>query len=158
MHSLVVLINSDYDYLEDMSEGDKVVDHIDGDRLNNVVGNLRIVTRSQNNRNSRKQKGASSIYRYVYYRRNRNPRSRWEARVRLYSNRGAVQVGSYSEEKVAAIAADDFLVKEYGVEGIVEECVRLNFPERYGISVDEGDGMGIKEEWEIPEPPQMELF
>ena len=42
------------------------------------------------------------------------------------------------------------------MEGIVEECVQLNFPERYGISVD--DGMEIKEEWEIPEPPQMELF
>ena len=141
-----------------------MVDHIDEDKLNNVVSNLRVVTRSQNGRNSRKRKGTSSIYRYVRYKGSRNPRSRWEASVHLRDNRRyvvenkAVQVGSYSEEKDAAIAADDFLVKEYGLEGIVEECVRLNFPERYGISVDEGDGMEKKEEWEIPEPPQMELF
>lgn len=164
VHSLVALINSDYDYLEDIGVGDRVVDHIDGDKLNNIASNLRIVTRSQNNRNRRKGKRGSSIYRYVWYKGNRSPRSRWEARVRLYNNRRyvlgnkTVQVGSYSEEKEAAIAADDFLVKKYGVEGIVEECVQLNFPERYGISVDEGDGMDIKEEWEIPEPAQMELF
>ena len=167
VQGLGAFINWDYDYLADMGGGGRVVDHIDGDKLNNVASNLRVVTRSQNGRNRRKQKGSSSIYRYVRYKGSRNPRSRWEASVRLYDNRRyvagnkelkAVQVGSYSEEKEAAVAADDFLVKEYGLEGIVEECVRLNFPERYGISVDEGGGMDIKEGWEIPEPPQMGLF
>src|SRR5262249_40294395 len=43
------------------------IDHCDGDPLNNIDENLRIVTRSQNIQNTHKSKGRTSRFRGVHY-------------------------------------------------------------------------------------------
>ena len=149
VHRLVSLMNSDYDYLGNVP----MVDHIDNNKLNNFASNLRFVSISQNARNTRKRVGSSSRFHHVYFNRRDD---KWRTQVSI----GGVHrsCGVYKDEEEAAIAVDKYLVERLGVEGVLRECYKLNFPERYGISVDEGGGMDIKDGWEIPEPPQMGLF
>ena len=89
------------------------VDHIDGNRLDNRIENLRIVNRSQNLRGARKTHGRCK------YRGVDRHRGRWRARVlRGY-------VGSFDTELEAAEAFDDaaFHEHDFPLEG-------LNFPRR----------------------------
>ena len=51
---------------------DELVDHINGDKLDNRRSNLRIATRSQNNANKGKRKGTSSKFKGVSWDKKRN--------------------------------------------------------------------------------------
>jgi len=72
-HYAITRIHGRYVYLHRMVMGApilRLVDHIDGDGLNNRRSNLRICTRSQNMGNSRQHCDASGKFKGVYYERN----------------------------------------------------------------------------------------
>ena len=58
----------------------RIIDHIDHNRLNNRLDNLRVVTASQNARNRTKKANCSSQFRGVSWNKEKG---RWEARIRL---------------------------------------------------------------------------
>jgi hypothetical protein len=99
----------------------KVIDHIDGNGLNNTRKNLRLVSAMQNRRNTKKQSNNTSGYKGVYYsKKNKN----WCSAV---CHRGKnIYIGSYDTAEDAA-KAYDAKIKELGWQ-IVNQRM-LNFPE-----------------------------
>jgi hypothetical protein len=98
----------------------KVVDHFDGNRAHNCRTNLRFCTNAQNMRNRRKCSGASSVYKGVYYNRQRH---KWSARCHY---RGEPSwLGHFDSEIEAARAYDRKAVELFG------EFARLNFPREW---------------------------
>lgn len=97
---------------------DLVVDHIDGNGLNNRRNNLRIATRSQNSANAgpnRRARGKTSQYKGVYYDRTRNL---WAATIHHQNKTRAL--GRYATEDEAADAYDKAALDIWG------EFARLN--------------------------------
>lgn len=85
-----------------------VVDHIDRDKTNNQVNNLRWVTRSQNNMNSSKTtKFTSSRYKGVSYEKNK-----WRAYIRL--NGKKLHLGMFETENEAAHAYNSAALELFG--------------------------------------------
>lgn len=78
---------------------DAIVDHADGNGLNNVRENLRIADKSKNAMNSCKRGGCSSKYKGVYFRKDRN---KWQAYINLEGKR--TSLGCYDTEIEAAMA------------------------------------------------------
>jgi len=94
----------------------EIVDHIDGDPLNNQRKNLRIASKSQNSANSTSRKG-TSVYKGV----SRHQRGNcW--RVTLTCNGKQKYIGHFQSEVDAAHAYDAAAKKIFG------EFSRLNFP------------------------------
>ena len=79
---------------------DMVVDHIDGNQLNNSRANLRVCTRGNNSKNRR---GASNV---------RRRGNRWQARIT--HNYQLITVGMYDSEEEARNAANDMKRKLQG--------------------------------------------
>ena len=73
------------------------IDHIDINKLNNTIENLRILTASQNSRNIKKNPNSSSKYRGVY-----KSRKKWRARIKIYGK--MIGLGSYDTEEEASEA------------------------------------------------------
>lgn len=103
---------------------DHQVDHINGDRSDNVPSNLRYVTQEQNLRGYQKVSGRSK-YRGVYLRKGSG---KWAASVSkaLNGERKKFYLGYFEDEKEAAIARDTYCFEElnYPLEG-------LNFPDLF---------------------------
>lgn len=105
----------------------KVVDHINGNPLDNRKKNLRLVTHRQNSQNQAKArtwrgKSTTSQYRGVTKRDENRYRSKpWMARVTV--NGKGKHIGYYATEEEAAKAWDEHALKTWG------EYARLNFPE-----------------------------
>jgi len=97
------------------------VDHIDGDKENNDIGNLRMTTGSGNRRaHQNKRNGCSSQYRGVCWRKNRK---KWRAHCNIDGN--VKFIGYFDDERDAAIARDTYVFSRgFPLEG-------LNFPENY---------------------------
>ena len=91
-----------------------IVDHINGDGLNNTRANLRICSYAQNTQNRRKSAArASSRFIGVY----------WHKRNRAWAVEVGVElVGYFHDEEAAGRAYDKTARKRYG------EFARLNFP------------------------------
>lgn len=90
-----------------------LVDHKNGDGLDNRRGNLRPANKSLNAANSRKRSGSHNTLRGAIWR----PGDRWEARIQ-----GRV-LGTFRSEEDAARAYDSAAREVFG------EFARLNFPE-----------------------------
>ena len=97
-----------------------MVDHIDGNRRNNHVSNLRWATNQENQFNSKKQNNKTSHYKGVSRRHDTN---RWRARI-VYNGR-KINVGSYKTAEEAGRAYDDMANELFG------EFAKLNFPEEW---------------------------
>ena len=95
----------------------QIVDHIDGDGLNNRRANLRIVANSGNTRNARKRSGAS-LFKGVYL---TNDHRRWQASITINYER--IHLGTFENELDAAMAYDSALREIDPVHG------RFNFPQ-----------------------------
>lgn len=91
------------------------VDHMDGDGLNNQKSNLRVCTKSENQRNQRPQKGTSSQYKGV-----QKSGKKWEAKIHVDNK--VAWYKSFENEIEAAIARDKKAIELHGT------FARLNFP------------------------------
>lgn len=105
-----------------MAPAGKVVDHIDGDPLNNRRSNLRVCTQSGNQRNRRKTKNpTSSKYKGVWFAKAAAHTAKpWRANLRI--NGRMTYVGSYPTEIEAARGYDAAAIAHYGA------FASLNFP------------------------------
>lgn len=81
------------------------IDHVDGNRSNNRIENLRVVTPRQNSWNRKANRDTSSKFKGVYYYKNYD---KWHAR---YSS---THIGYFDTEEQAAKAYDDFVSKFQG--------------------------------------------
>ena len=98
-----------------------IVDHIDGDGLNNCRSNLRIVTPEQNGQNREKRAQASSQYKGVYLKIHKAKKwSKWQAVIKV--NKKMVYLGCYRDE-VDAATAYNFAAHEF-----FGEFARFNTP------------------------------
>ena len=97
------------------------VDHQNGDKADNRIENLRMVTSQQNHRSHRaKRKNCSSIYRGVTW---NTAMGKWRAMCRF--DYGLKHLGYFDVERDAAIARDAYAFSQgFFLEG-------LNFPENY---------------------------
>ena len=80
-----------------------IIDHIDDDKLNNMVDNLRIITPYENH-NKVKNNTKSSKYIGVSFEKQKN---KWRARV--YSGENKKHIGYFNTEEDAAKAYNDFV-------------------------------------------------
>jgi len=79
LHRLVYLFhNEDWD-IHNVS-ADNEIDHIDINKKNNKIENLRIIDKSGNQRNQEKRKNCSSIYRGVCWHKKTN---KWQVTIRI---------------------------------------------------------------------------
>ncbi len=96
----------------------ELVDHIDGDGLNNQVSNLRLASSSQNVSNSRKYKTSTSPYKGVYYNgRYTNP---WCVKI-MKSGKNIHSDHRFDTPEEAAYERDLLSIKYFG------EYTKLNF-------------------------------
>lgn len=105
-------------YLHRLIAGAKrgeVVDHINGDTLDNRRENLRIVTQSQNCQNKRKKHNSSSRFKGVTRRGDK-----WSAAYKS-SDGKHVYLGTFETEEGAARAYDEAAARDFG------KHARLNF-------------------------------
>ena len=92
------------------------VDHIDGNRQNNCLENLRFATHSENSRNSLKTNLArSSIYKGVYLNK---PAKKWMAYIRIIGR--LKNLGYYTSEREAGEAYNAAAIKFH------KEFARIN--------------------------------
>jgi predicted dithiol-disulfide oxidoreductase (DUF899 family) len=101
------------------------VDHIDGNKNNDHISNLRQLTKAENSRAfQRKRANSTSRYRGVWLSSTGN---RWESEIyeRVKGNKQRHRVGTFNCEHMAAMARDRKAVElGFSKEG-------LNFPEHY---------------------------
>ncbi len=99
------------------AQNGEIVDHINGNGLDNRKENLRIVTGSQNCANKRAWVGRTSKYKGVSWHKQH---SKWY--VSIYANKKHVFLGLYDDEIKAAKAYDRKALEIFG------EFAKTNFP------------------------------
>ena len=101
-------------YILGLKPGDLQVDHRDGDGLNNTRANLRLATRSENQRNCGKRSKNTSGYKGVSKRR-----QTWMVQIGLHGKK--YHLGAFSSPIDAAFVYDAAALKMHG------EFARTNF-------------------------------
>jgi hypothetical protein len=101
----------------------KVVDHIDGNGLNNRRGNLRICNRQQNACNSRRRKAPNASSPYIGVYRYKNRPDKWYVKVQCVGD--VTNLGPFDSALEAARARDYQAVACFG------EFAHLNLPEEW---------------------------
>ena len=96
--------------------GHALVDHINGDGLDNRRSNLRPATVTQNNRNARRRKDNRSGFKGV----TRQASGLWRARITVDGLQ--IRLGTFDAPEDAARAYDAAAIHHFG------EFARLNFP------------------------------
>jgi len=86
------------------------VDHIDGNKLNNKISNLRICTNQENNRNTKSRRGSTSKYKGVCW---DSSTKTWLAQICIGNNKH-IRIGRFSCEIEAAKAYDNEAKKHFG--------------------------------------------
>lgn len=86
-----------------------VVDHIDGNTLNNQKDNLRAVSHRQNLRNQQLQSNTSSKFKGVCFVK---ASGKWIAGIKINYRR--INLGTYSSEEEAAFAYNEAAIKYHG--------------------------------------------
>ena len=95
------------------------IDHIDRNRTNNSISNLRWISKSNNNRNITKRQNTSSKFIGVTFSKREG---KYRAQIR-FDNK-VKNIGYYDKEEEAGRAFDNF-VKQHNLT----EFYQLNFPE-----------------------------
>lgn len=94
------------------------IDHVNGNRADNSITNLRPATRKQNGRNSRKRMGLSSPYKGVSW---RSDLGKWQVFIKVDGKN--IYLGSFSDGVEAAKEYDRAAIRYF------HEYKNLNFPE-----------------------------
>jgi hypothetical protein len=87
----------------------QIVDHVNGDRLDNRRGNLRLTDRCGNARNSKFRSHNTSGYRGVY---KCSYTGRWRAEIRVRGK--GIKLGRFDDVRVAAAAYDEAARRLHG--------------------------------------------
>jgi hypothetical protein len=113
MHRMVLGLESERGSGRGSGASRPQADHINGDKLDNRRGNLRVVTNQQNHQNRQTSQGNTSAYRGVYFQARTG---KWCARAKV--NGKAHWGGYYDAEGDAAVAAWELRVRlmPYSVE------------------------------------------
>lgn len=94
-----------------------VIDHIDGNGLNNQKANLRFCTQGRNTQNSRMQKSNTTGYKGVYFQKKKLNRPYWSY---LWVNKKRITGGYFKTAQEAAAKYNELAIKHHG------EFARLN--------------------------------
>jgi len=97
IHRLVYLFHNQDWNIHDISK-DNEIDHIDRDKKNNKIENLRIIDSSGNSRNQEKRKNCSSIYRGVSWNKTRN---KWQSAIIIDGK--SKHLGLFDDENEAGL-------------------------------------------------------
>lgn len=104
----------------DSRKTDKVIDHIDGDPFNNRKSNLRLITQSQNTKNSCIAKTNTSGFKGVCFDKERN---QWATEIRYNKKRIHFMRRNTKEEAVyQRLIAERHLYKEFARESEIKRA------------------------------------
>jgi hypothetical protein len=83
------------------------IDHIDNNKLNNSIDNLRWASIQENQQNKSKQKNTSSIYKGVYFNKGMN---KWLSSIKI--NKKGIHLGYFNTEKEGAEKYNEYLIEK----------------------------------------------
>lgn len=106
-----------YEYYNGPIKEGLTITHIDGDRLNNQIENLRTSTISDNAQSKKKRKGSTSVYKGVDRCQNK-----WRARIEHQGKK--IYIGLYDTEMKAAEEYDRKALELFG------KTADFNFPKK----------------------------